>query len=107
VGLVSLRDLKGIIESLREKLKGRVSEAYVFGSVVKGSAVKGESDLDLIVIPREGERVDFFELLREEVNALLDLGVPLDLMVADNETYRPLMEHATLAGRSDLTHTPR
>ncbi len=98
VEFVSLRDLRGIIESLREKLRGRVREAYVFGSVVEGSAVKGESDLDMIVIPREGERVDFFELLREEVDALLDLGVPLDLMVADNETYRPLIEEARRRG---------
>ncbi len=98
VELISLSDLKRIIELLRERLKGRVREAYVFGSVVEGSAIKGESDLDLIVIPKEGERIDFFELLREEVDALLDLGVPLDLMVADNETYRPLIEEARRKG---------
>ena len=96
--LVSLQDVEEIIKSMSRKLRGRVREAYIFGSVVEGSAVRGESDLDLIVVPVERERVDFFELLREEVEALLDLGVPLDLMIADNVTYRHVLEEARRKG---------
>ncbi|MDK2464893.1 MAG: hypothetical protein QI223_09015, partial [Candidatus Korarchaeota archaeon] len=55
-------------------------------------------DLDLIVVPREFGNIDLFELLREEVDALLDLGVPLDPIVADNETYRALIEEARRKG---------
>ena len=96
--LVSLQDVEEIVKSMGRKLRGRVREAYIFGSVVEGLAVRGESDLDLIVVPVERGRVDLFELLREEIEALLDLGVPLDLMIADNVTYRHVLEEARRKG---------
>lgn len=96
--LVSLEDVRDVVESIRRKLRDRVREAYIFGSVVDGSAVRGESDLDLIVVPLGGGAVDLFDLLGDELTRLLDAGVPLDLMVADNETFAPLLDEARRRG---------
>lgn len=91
-----LGDLREILEKLRSKLKDAVREAYVFGSIVEGSAVVGESDLDLLIVP--DKRIDYFALLDEEIGELLDLGLVLHLHIADNVTYRPLLERIKTSG---------
>ena len=93
---VSLRDLSEILEKLRLKLKDVAKEAYVFGSIVEGSAVIEESDLDLLIIP--DKRIDYFTLLDEEIEELLDLGLVLHLHIADNVTYRHLLEKIKISG---------
>lgn len=93
---VSLRDLREIVEKLRSKLKNVAKEAYIFGSIVEGSAVIGESDLDLLIIP--DKRIDYFSLLNEEIGGLLDLGLVLHLHIVDNVTYRHLLEKIKISG---------
>jgi predicted nucleotidyltransferase len=93
---VSLRDLREIVEKLQSKLKNVAKEAYIFGSIVEGSAVIGESDLDLLIIP--DKRIDYFSLLDEEIGELLDLGLVLHLHTVDNVTYRPLLEKIKISG---------
>ncbi len=93
---LSLRDLREIVERLRSKLKNVAKEAYIFGSIVEGCAVIGESDLDLLIIP--DKRIDYFLLLDEEIEELLDLGLVLHLHIADNATYKPLLERIKISG---------
>lgn len=93
---LSLRDLGGTVEKLRSKLKNVAKEAYVFGSIVEGSALIEESDLDLLIIP--DKRIDYFALLDEEIEELLDLGLVLHLHIVDNVTYRPLLEKIKISG---------
>ncbi len=90
--LISLKDIREIVDMLRSKLKGVVEEAYLFGSIVEGCAVVGESDLDLLIVPGN-KKVDYFSLLGDVVEKLLDLGVVLHIHVADNVTYKHLLKH--------------
>jgi predicted nucleotidyltransferase len=94
--LVSLKDIKSIVEMLSSKLKDVVKEAYLFGSIVEGNAVAGESDLDLLIIP--SKRIDYFSLLDKEIEKLLDLGLVLHLHIADNITYKHLLERVKVSG---------
>ncbi len=93
---LSLKDVGYIVERIKRKLQGKVREAYVFGSIVKGYAIKGESDFDLLIIPKE--EIDFFNLLKDELYLLLDIGLSMDLIVATNETYSHLIEEARREG---------
>jgi|GEM_PF-1365937 predicted nucleotidyltransferase len=96
VEVITLEDLKSIIESIGRKIKGKVLEAYVFGSVVEGYAVKNELDLDLIIVPKTRE--DWFELLSKEISALLDAGIVPHLHPATNQSYERLLEVARKKG---------
>jgi len=90
--LISLQDVRDIIDIIALKLKDVAEEAYVFGSIVEGSAIIGESDLDLLIIPGNRE-VDYFSLLDEVIEKLLDIGIILHIHIADNATYTHLLEH--------------
>ena len=62
-----------------------VNEAYVFGSIVGGCAIPYESDVDILIVPKVN--VDYFELLKDEISELLNMGLVVHLHVASNETY--------------------
>ncbi|MGB9630842.1 MAG: nucleotidyltransferase domain-containing protein [Candidatus Methanodesulfokora sp.] len=94
---LSYEDVRDVMERLRDKLRGKVREAYIIGSVAGGYAIRGESDLDLLIVP-EGSSKGLFNLMREEVYLLLDRGLSLDLIVADNETYSHLIKEARKRG---------
>lgn len=64
------------------KLKDVAEEAYVFGSIAEGSAIIGEFDLDLLIIPDN----------KEVIEKLLDIGIILYIHIADNATYTYLLE---------------
>jgi len=93
---VSIADVKDILESISSKLKGKVREAYVFGSVVEGTAVAGESDLDILIIPKP--HYDYFKLLDQEIERLLDLGIVLHIHIASNITYERMVEEVRAVG---------
>ena len=88
--LISLRDIREIVDMLSSKLRGVAEEAYLFGSIVEGCAIAGESDLDLLIIP--GDKVDYFSLLDDVIERLLDLGLVLHIHVADNTSYNNLLK---------------
>ena len=94
--IVSLSDIEIIVKSLESKLKRVAREAYLFGSVVEGCAIAGESDLDMLIIP--DKKVDYFSLLDEEITKLLDLGIVMHLHIADNVTYRNLVSEVRRKG---------
>jgi len=85
-----------ILERIKRKLKGKVREAYVIGSVVKGYAIREESDLNLLIVPNE--ELNFFDLSEEEFYLLLDAGLVMDLIVATDKTYSHLIEEARRRG---------
>ncbi|MCD6348953.1 MAG: nucleotidyltransferase domain-containing protein [Candidatus Korarchaeota archaeon] len=89
VRTVSLEDLKEVIKRIGRKLSGLVKEAYVVGSLVEGCAIPGESDVDIVIVSL-GE-VDYFSLLDEEIEDLLDAGLPPDIIVV-NESSELLSE---------------
>ncbi len=93
---VSFEDIGYILDRIKRKLQGRVKEAYIIGSVVRGYAIRGESDLDLLIVP--SEELDFFSLLEEEFYLLLDIGLAMDLIVATNKTYSHLIKEARREG---------
>lgn len=92
IEILSLDEIKEIINSIKLKLSGKVLEAYIFGSIVEGFGVREESDLDLLIVPKENK--DWFELLEEEITSLLDLGIVLHIHIAKNESYRKILEVA-------------
>lgn len=57
---------------------------------VVGAAIYGESDLDLLTIP--SEKLDWYSIL--EHFQLLDKEIVLHIPVADNESFRTLIEVA-------------
>jgi len=95
--LISLRDIQEIADMLRSKLGSIAEEVYLFGSIVEGCAVAGESDLDLLIIPGN-KKVDYFPLLDDVVEKLLDLGLVLHIHVANNASYNNLLRVVKVNG---------
>jgi len=95
VKTVSLEDLREVIERIGRKLSGLAREAYVVGSLVEGCAIPGESDVDIVVVPVEG--VDYFSLLDEGIEDLLDAGLPPDIILVDESSE--LLSEARRGGR--------
>lgn len=82
-----------LLAALRRRLRGRVREAYVFGSYARGDA-EAESDLELILVaettaPWPGRARAYFDLYR--------LGLALDVLV-----YTPAEWAAMERGRHPL-----
>jgi len=75
---------------LSSRLRDVVEEVYLFGSIVEGCGVAEESDLDLLIVPGN-KKVDYFSLLDDVIEKLLDLGLVLHIHVADNVTYRNML----------------
>ncbi len=79
--------LEEVVARLRRALEGRgVREAYLFGSLVQGSA-HFWSDVDLILVVPTGE--PFIERPRQFWD-LLNLGFPLDILVYTPEEFARL-----------------
>jgi len=96
---VKLQDIKDVLDSISSKIKDVSAEAYVFGSVIDGSAVYGESDLDILIIPFENrEKLDWYSLLEDELFKLLDKGIVLHVHIADNESYGNMIRIARRDG---------
>lgn len=74
----------------------RLLKLHIFGSIAEGFAIHGESDLDLILVPKVKE--DWFELLKKEISDLFDLGIVLNLHLATNESYERLLKVAKAKG---------
>ncbi len=96
IEILNLAEIEEIVDSIKLKLRNKVLEAYIFGSIVEGFGVREESDLDLLIIPKEKE--DWFELLKEEIISLLNLGIVLHIHIAKNESYRKILEIARAKG---------
>lgn len=66
--------------------------------MVEGAA--GESDLDVLIVPKEGyvDSPDYFKFLETEIERLLDLGVVLHIHVASNVTYARMIEEVRANG---------
>ncbi len=77
--------LETILSDIRESLRGRVDEAYVFGSASTGE-YSPESDIDLILITEElGDYRGAFPLRPLLFKDLYDIYPKLDILV-----YTPL-----------------
>ncbi len=79
-----MEELREIIERIGRKLPGLVKEAYLVGSLVEGCAIPGESDVDIVIVPLK--KVDYFSLLDEEIEDLLDAGLPPDIIIVDESS---------------------
>jgi predicted nucleotidyltransferase len=100
IKILTLDEIRDILDSISSKLEGKVREAYVFGSVVEGTAVAGESDLDILIVPKAGymDSSDYFKFLETEIERLLDLGVVMQIRVASNVTYARMIEEVRANG---------
>lgn len=85
---LSLAEVREVVEALRRALEGRALGAYVFGSIVDGSAVPGESDIDVLVIPEEGLGLNYYhELISGALGLSLEMGLPIHLIVYDERRH--------------------
>ncbi len=94
--LISIKDLADILDSIRAKLENVEVEAYIIGSVVEGSAVAGDSDLDLLII--SSRKLDWYSLFEEELFQLLEKGIALHIHLANNPTYKRMIDYARNRG---------
>ena len=65
--------------------KYRVIKAYIFGSFIKGTFTE-DSDLDILIIPREGMGCEFYELW-DELETVTSL--PVDLITELGLSFSP------------------
>ena len=71
-----------------KKMLAGVEQAYIFGSYANGSEDE-YSDLDILIVKKTDK--DFFYRF-QEVSALYELGVPLDLLIYTPEEFTEMKE---------------
>lgn len=96
IDALGIEDLGDILDRLRRKLSSHARKAYLIGSILERAAIPGESDLDILIVPTKNE--DFFELLKDEINEILDLGLSPHIIIADNPTSKYLLIEARSRG---------
>jgi len=79
------------IHILKEKLAGRVTSAWIFGSFAAGR-LKPSSDIDLILVV--STTTPFLERGKEFFD-LLDIGPTIDILVYTPEEFQKLTENPT------------
>lgn len=88
-------DTRAIRSGLSKKLEPLSSEAWIFGSLIKGYAVPGESDVDLLVVPKPGVNRSFIPAaIREEWEALMEIGLVLHIFVFHPKDPKSLLDIA-------------
>lgn len=84
--------LEEVLRVLREKLQGRVTAAYLFGSASTGS-ITADSDVDLILVRNDVQGAFVHRAL--EFSDLHDVFPKLDILVyTDDELARQLADSA-------------
>lgn len=84
----SLEDVKDLLNSLKKSLRGRVLEAYIFGSIVYGYAIPGESDIDLLIIPKKDSDLEFFhKILSDAIKLSFEKQLPLHIIIYDEKRH--------------------
>lgn len=85
---VSVKDIMPEIREMKSVLRAVAKEAYIFGSVAIGASVKGESDVDLIIIPKKRMSIhDAYKILDIVFSRLMDKGLVLHVIVYDSKRH--------------------
>ncbi len=88
-----------ILRELREPLEARgIAHAALFGSVARGDGTE-RSDVDVIVTPARGARLDLFDL--GAVQTLLDEGFRTQVDVVVEPVRKPELRQAIQLERAD------
>lgn len=89
LSLESMPEIRKQMKSLSKVAK----EAYVYGSLAKGLAVPGESDADLLVIPKRKTDLDeVYALLNTAFESLISSGLVLHVIIYSKGMERLLEE---------------
>jgi len=83
---LSLQHVKDVLQEIRRSLKHHVREAYLFGSIVFGSAVPRESDIDLLIVPTDAS-IDYYRLLSRALELALEKGLKLHIVIYDERRH--------------------
>jgi len=88
-----------ILRRLRASLEVRgIAHAALFGSVARGQGLAG-SDVDIVVTPAAGRRLDLFDLGGGQ--SLLDEGFGRDVDVIVEPVRKPELRRAVARDRAD------
>ena len=97
---VSPKSLQKPLRSLQRLLKPVAKEAYIFGSFPKGSAIRGESDIDLLVIPRRPSTTihTLYDRLDTPHDAFLEAGLAFHIILYDPKRHQKSLLEETKKG---------
>lgn len=80
--------LKTPLTRMKKLLKPIAKEAYIFGSFPEGSAIRDESDIDLLVIPRKPMGLDeIYKRLDAPFETFLSAGLALHIIMYDPKRH--------------------
>jgi len=88
--------IRKIIKKHKGCLKKIAKSAYIFGSTVENSLVQGESDIDMLIIPKKGVNLKkAYNALDSMVEELLERGFPVHIILYDPSRHpKNLLETA-------------
>ena len=87
------------ITLLKTLLKPVAKEAYIFGSFPKGYAVRGESDVDLLVIPKRPTSLkSLYTRLGAPHDAFLEAGLAFHIILYDPKRHQKTLLEAAKKG---------
>lgn len=90
--IVSPKAHRQISRRIAKKLETLAKEAYLFGSFPEGYAVRGESDFDLLIVPRRKVTYSkLWKLLDEEISFVLEKGLAPHIIIYRSRGMRSLL----------------
>lgn len=98
IDIVSLREVLPAIKKLKQKIPGVT--IYLFGSVLENTAVRHESDADILIIPKN-ETKNTSELYAKAWNALttlLDAGIAPHIIIYNSKSHARLLKEVKQKG---------
>lgn len=94
--IVGFSDVKHIIEKIKRKLPPYASDAYIFGSLARNYAIRFESDVGLLIIPKRHITLEkIYEVLKVPWRDLMDKRLVLHIILFDPKRHpKDLLETA-------------
>lgn len=89
---VSASGFSGEMRELKCVLAPLAQEAYIFGSFAKGYAVPGESDIDLLIVPKKGISEDkIYDAIEPLWERFMDKGLTLHAIIMREGDSRSIL----------------
>jgi predicted nucleotidyltransferase len=99
------KEILGIIKDYIEKVKKviRVEKVILFGSVAKGK-IHQDSDIDLIILSSDFEKIDFLKrlILLSRIRRELKKSMPMDVLAYTPKEFKNLTKKSIILKEAKL-----
>ncbi|MDO8538746.1 MAG: nucleotidyltransferase domain-containing protein [archaeon] len=99
IDIVDFKEVIGIIKELKKKIPNK--GIYLFGSILNKTAIRYESDADILIIPKNNENFNqLYSLAWNATKKLLDKGIAPHIIIYNQQSHSSLLKEIKKKGRA-------